>query len=85
MVSKKLRVVKGYRKAACAYMQAHAMTPLQMMRAVLNALQQPSLFSKGIAMQQRSSEAGGAGGSASQHRRSSGGTMLLSSWMPAGT
>ena len=44
-------------------MQAHGMTPLQMMRAVLNALQQPSLFSKGIAMQQRPSEAGGAGGS----------------------
>ena len=43
-------------------MQAHGMTPLQMMRAVLNALQQPSLFSKGIAMQQRSSEAGGAAG-----------------------
>ena len=43
-------------------MQAHGMTPLQMMRAVLNALQQPSLFSKGIAMQQRSFGAGGAGG-----------------------
>ena len=43
-------------------MQAQGMTPLQMMRAVLNALQQPSLFSKGIAMQQRSAEAGGTGG-----------------------
>ena len=34
------------------------MKPLQVMRAVLNALQQPSLFSKGTAMQRRPLEAG---------------------------
>lgn len=39
------------------------MKPLQVMRAVLNALQQPSLFSKGTAMQRRSLEA--SAGSAS--------------------
>ena len=30
------------------------MKPLQIMRAVLNALQQPTLFSKGVAMRRRS-------------------------------
>lgn len=35
-------------------LQVHAMKPLQIMRAVLNALRQPSLFSKGTAMQRRS-------------------------------
>ena len=36
------------------------MKPLQMMRAVLNALRQPSLFSKGTAMQRRSLEGAAA-------------------------
>jgi len=34
--------------------QVHAMKPLQIVRAVFNALQQPTLFSKGIAMQRSS-------------------------------
>lgn len=37
------------------------MKPLQIMRAVLNALQQPTLFGKGVAMQRRSLPEGANG------------------------